>query len=116
MSGRHDREAKEHTFFAATLIAAALSSQAQPANPPPVTGLYASLGAGANILMDEHLVNSMDTAAYAKLRPASDLRWWRRWATVLAMGSDWNSKGTTTTTAFRSAGILAFRPLLVATK
>jgi hypothetical protein len=45
-----------------------LSSQAQPANPPPVTGLYVSLGAGANILMDEHLVNAMGTAADAKLR------------------------------------------------
>jgi OmpA-OmpF porin, OOP family len=58
----------KNTLLAATLIAAPSSSQAQPANPPPVTGLYVSLGAGANILMDEHLVNAMGTAADAKLR------------------------------------------------
>jgi OOP family OmpA-OmpF porin len=56
------------TLLAATLIVAPLSSQAQPANPPPVTGLYISLGAGANILMDEHLVNGAGTASDARLR------------------------------------------------
>ena len=39
-------------LLAATLIAAPLSSHAQPVNPPPVSGLYVSLGAGANILQD----------------------------------------------------------------
>lgn len=58
----------KNAFLATTIIAAPLSSQAQPANPPPVTGLYVSLGAGANSLMDEHLVNGMGTAADAKLR------------------------------------------------
>ena len=57
-----------NTLVAATLIAAPLSSQAQPANPPPVTGLYISLGAGGNILMDEHLVNGAGTASDAKMR------------------------------------------------
>jgi outer membrane protein OmpA-like peptidoglycan-associated protein len=42
--------------------------QAQPVNPPPVTGLYMSIGAGANLLMDEHLVNATGTASDAKLR------------------------------------------------
>jgi hypothetical protein len=54
--------------LAAALLAAPLSVQAQPANPPPVTGLYVSLGAGANILMDEHLVNGTGTASDAKFR------------------------------------------------
>ena len=58
----------KNTLLAATLIAAPLSSQAQPANPPPVTGLYVSLGAGGNILMDEHLVNGNGTASDATLR------------------------------------------------
>jgi outer membrane protein OmpA-like peptidoglycan-associated protein len=58
----------KNTLLAATLIAAPLSSQAQPANPPPVTGLYISLGAGGNILMDEHLVNGAGTASDAKMR------------------------------------------------
>jgi OOP family OmpA-OmpF porin len=56
------------TLLAATLIAVPLSSQAQPVNPPPVTGLYLSLGAGANILQDEHLVNATGTASNARLR------------------------------------------------
>jgi hypothetical protein len=58
----------KNTLLAATIIAVPLSSQAQPANPPPVTGLYVSLGAGVNFLMDEHLVNAMGNAADAKLR------------------------------------------------
>jgi OOP family OmpA-OmpF porin len=58
----------KNTLLAATIIAAPLSSQAQPANPPPVTGLYVSVGAGINFLMDEHLVNAMGNAADAKLR------------------------------------------------
>jgi OOP family OmpA-OmpF porin len=56
------------TLVAATLFTAPLSVQAQPANPPPVSGLYVSLGAGANLLMDEHLVNATGTAADGKLR------------------------------------------------
>lgn len=58
----------KNTLLVATLIAAPLSSQAQPVNPPPVTGLYISIGAGATILMDEHLVNATGTASDAKLR------------------------------------------------
>ena len=58
----------KNTLLAATLIAVPLSSQAQPVNPPPVTGLYVSLGAGANLLMDEHLVNATGTASDARLR------------------------------------------------
>ncbi len=58
----------KNTLFAATLVAAPLSVQAQPANPPPVTGLYVSLGAGANLLMDEHLRNANGTAADARFR------------------------------------------------
>lgn len=58
----------KNTLFAATLVAAPLSSHAQPVNPPPVTGLYVSLGAGANILQDEHLVNATGTASNARLR------------------------------------------------
>jgi OOP family OmpA-OmpF porin len=58
----------KNILLAATLIAAPLSSQAQPVNPPPVTGLYVSLGAGANLLMDEHLVNATGTASDARLR------------------------------------------------
>jgi OOP family OmpA-OmpF porin len=58
----------KNTLLAATLVAAPLSSRAQPANPPPVTGLYISLGAGGNILMDEHLVNATGTASDASLR------------------------------------------------
>jgi outer membrane protein OmpA-like peptidoglycan-associated protein len=49
-------------------MAAPLCAQAQPANPPPVTGLYMSIGAGGNILMDEHLVNGTGTAGDARLR------------------------------------------------
>ena len=58
----------KNAVLAATFIVAPLSSQAQPANPTPVTGLYVSLGAGANLLMDEHLVNATGTASDAKLR------------------------------------------------
>ncbi len=58
----------KNAVVAATLIAAPLSSQAQPAGPSPVTGLYISLGAGANILQDEHLVNATGTAANSALR------------------------------------------------
>jgi outer membrane protein OmpA-like peptidoglycan-associated protein len=58
----------KHTLVAATLLAAPLGAQAQPANPPPASGLYVSLGAGANLLMDEHLVNAKGTASDAKFR------------------------------------------------
>jgi OOP family OmpA-OmpF porin len=59
---------KLNPFIVATLIAAPLGAQAQTSNPPPVTGLYMSLGAGANYLMDEHLVNSTGSASDASLR------------------------------------------------
>ena len=61
-------------LLAGTFVAAPLSAQAQPANPPPVTGLYVSLGVGANLLMDEHLVNGTGTAAMPDCGPASDRR------------------------------------------
>jgi hypothetical protein len=38
----------KNTLLAATHITALLSSQAQPANPLPVTRVYISLGAGSN--------------------------------------------------------------------
>src|SRR3954451_17958111 len=59
---------KLNTLIVATLIAAPFGAQAQSTNPPPVTGLYMSLGAGAHILMDEHLVNSTGSASDASLR------------------------------------------------
>jgi OmpA-OmpF porin, OOP family len=52
----------------AVLLSSPFSVYAQSANPTPVTGLYMSLGAGANILMDEHLVNATGTASDARLR------------------------------------------------
>ncbi len=58
----------QNIVLAAAVIAVPLVAQAQPANPPPVTGLYISLGAGGNILMDEHLVNGNGTASDAALR------------------------------------------------
>ena len=58
----------KNILLVTTLIAVPLSSQAQPVNPPPVTGPYVSLGAGANLLMDEHLVNAAGTASDARLR------------------------------------------------
>jgi len=61
----------KNTLIAATLVAAPLSVQAQTEysqNPPPVTGLYMSLGAGANYLQDEPLVNAFGTASSARLR------------------------------------------------
>jgi len=58
----------KNTLLATTLVAAPLAAQAQQANPPPVTGLYVSIGAGANILRDEHLVNAAGTASDARLR------------------------------------------------
>lgn len=58
----------KNVLLTATLLAAPFGVRAQPANPPPVTGLYVSLGAGANILQDEHLVNASGTAADARLR------------------------------------------------
>ena len=57
-----------HALLTATLLAAPLGAEAQTVNPPPVTGLYVSLGAGGNILMDEHFVNSTGTASNARLR------------------------------------------------
>jgi len=56
------------TCLAAALVAAPVATYAQAPNPPPVTGLYISIGAGANILMDEHLVNGQGTASSASLR------------------------------------------------
>src|ERR1700712_5339166 len=61
-----ETDMKLNTIIVATLIAAPLSAQAQTLNPPPVTGLYMSLGAGANYLMDEHLVNSTGSASDAR--------------------------------------------------
>ena len=58
----------KHTIVAMTLLAAPVGAWAQSVNPPPVTGLYMSLGAGANILQDEHLVNAVGTASDARLR------------------------------------------------
>jgi OmpA-OmpF porin, OOP family len=58
----------KNVLWTATLLAAPLSAHSQSTNPPPVTGLYVSLGAGANILQDEHLVNATGTAADARLR------------------------------------------------
>ena len=55
-------------LLATTFLAAPLTSQAQMPNPAPVTGLYVSIGAGANLLMDEHLVNATGTAGDASLR------------------------------------------------
>jgi outer membrane protein OmpA-like peptidoglycan-associated protein len=55
-------------LLATTLAAAPLATQAQQTNPPPVTGLYVSIGAGANILQDEHLVNPNGTTSDARLR------------------------------------------------
>jgi OmpA-OmpF porin, OOP family len=56
-----------YSLLAATLMAAPLTAQAQQTNPPPVTGLYISLGAGINILQDEHLANASGTATNAAL-------------------------------------------------
>ena len=58
----------KNMLVATTLIAAPLAAQAQAPNPPPVTGLYISLGAGGNILQDEHLVNGNGTTSDAALR------------------------------------------------
>lgn len=55
----------KYILLAATLVAAPLSAQAQPVNPPPVTGLYISLGAGINFLQNEHLANASGTATNA---------------------------------------------------
>jgi OOP family OmpA-OmpF porin len=57
-----------YTLLAATLMTAPLTAQAQTANPPPVTGLYISLGAGINYLQDEHLVDATGAASDAALR------------------------------------------------
>lgn len=45
-------------LLATTLIAVPLTSQAQTQNPPPVTGLYISLGAGGNYMQDEPIINN----------------------------------------------------------
>jgi outer membrane protein OmpA-like peptidoglycan-associated protein len=56
-------------LLATTCVIAPLAVQAQPVNPPPVTGLYISLGAGGNILMDESIVNrATGTATDARLQ------------------------------------------------
>ena len=55
-------------LLATTVVALPLAAQAQTANPPPVTGLYVSLGAGANLLMDEHLANARGSTSDAGLR------------------------------------------------
>ena len=57
-----------YILLATTLIAVPLASQAEMANPSPVTGPYISLGIGANYLQDEHLVNATGTADDAALR------------------------------------------------
>jgi len=58
----------KYILLATSIIAAPSVARAQPNNPPPVTGLYISLGAGANLLQDEHLVNATGTAADAAMR------------------------------------------------
>jgi OmpA-OmpF porin, OOP family len=58
----------KHTLLAITLAAAPLGAQAQTMNPPPVTGLYFSFGAGANLLQDEPLIDATGTASDARLR------------------------------------------------
>lgn len=58
----------KHAFTAAAMLAAPLAAQAQPANPPPVTGPYVSLGAGVNSLQDEPLVNANGRAGGANFR------------------------------------------------
>ncbi len=50
------------------MLTVPLAVQAQQTNPPPVTGPYLSIGAGANILRDEHLVNGNGTTSDARLR------------------------------------------------
>lgn len=55
-------------LLATTLMALPVAVHAQDMNPPPVTGLYMSIGAGANLLQDEHLVNATGTAGNAALR------------------------------------------------
>src|SRR4051794_20355100 len=57
-----------YTFLAATMMAAPLAAKAQTTNPPPVTGLYVSIGAGINILQGEHLADATGTATDAYLR------------------------------------------------
>lgn len=57
-----------NALLATTLLAAPLGAHAQPVNPPPVTGLYISLGAGANILQDEHFVNGLGRASDSAFR------------------------------------------------
>ena len=56
------------TLLAATILALPLGARAQTVEPPPVTGLYVSLGAGANILRDEHLVGQNGDQLNARLR------------------------------------------------
>lgn len=58
----------KNVLLGATFLAAPLGVQAQTVNPPPVTGLYMSLGGGGNILRDEHLVGATGTASSAALR------------------------------------------------
>ena len=58
----------KHALLGATLLSVPLGAEAQPANPPPVTGLYVSIGGGGNILMDEHLVAATGAASNASLR------------------------------------------------
>ncbi len=58
----------KHALLAATFLAAPVAARAQAVNPPPVTGLYISLGGGGNILRDEHLVNANGASSDARLR------------------------------------------------
>jgi OmpA-OmpF porin, OOP family len=55
-------------LLGATILSVPLSAEAQPVNPPPVTGLYVSIGGGGNALMDEHLVGTTGAASNASLR------------------------------------------------
>ena len=104
------------TLLAATLIAAPLSSQAKTVNPPPVSGLYVSLGAGVNFLMDEHLVNAAGQAADAKLRSRVGPVVVGALGYGLGNGIRLELEGDYRTTAFHRAGILAIQPPLGATK
>ncbi|WP_428484196.1 OmpA family protein [Rhodopila sp.] len=62
-----------NVLVATTMIGAPLSVHAQAVNPPPVTGLYISLGAGGNYLQDEHLIgrggNTSDAAFRSRIGP-----------------------------------------------
>src|ERR1700712_3998975 len=99
----------KNTWLAAALVAAPLSAHAQPASPPPVTGLYISLGAGANILMDEHLVNGTGTASSARLRSRIGRAVVGGKGYGLGTGTRRDSRGITATTDSPKGEALAFQ-------